>query len=232
MCTRSSPTRSLACWKLASCLGESGGHRLDCRAIWSPKNLPRYQLFSLNREQVYLAIWLTFKQANELGGSVRGGAQSTLIVFWKIDQKEESVQEPGDQETHRRFLLRYYRAFNIEQCDLPVGIIEKLPKVETHEHEPIDKAELIVANMPQRPAIETAGAKVFYNLLTDRVTMPARELFTTDEEYYATLLHELIHSTGIPRALHANDHRGRAVRFCDLFKRRTLRGNGVGFSLR
>ncbi|MBI3759980.1 MAG: hypothetical protein HY269_09570, partial [Deltaproteobacteria bacterium] len=85
------------------------------------------------------------------------------------------------------------RVFNLEQCDLPEGVIDKLPKAETHEHDPIDEAEVIVTSMPQRPALETAGAKAFYNLLTDRVTMPARELFTTAEEYYATLLHELTH---------------------------------------
>jgi antirestriction protein ArdC len=68
--------------------------------------------------------------------------------------------------------------------------------VETHEHDPIDEAELIVANIPHRPALETAGSKAFYNSLTDRVTMPARGLFTMAKEYYATLLHELIHSTG------------------------------------
>jgi antirestriction protein ArdC len=139
---------------------------------------------------------LTFKQANELGGSVRRGEQSTLIVFWKIDQKEELAQESGEEKSQRRFLLRYYRAFNLEQCDLPMGVIDKVPKVETHEHDPIDEAELIVANMPPRSALETAGSKAFYSLLTDRVTMPARELFTTAEEYYATLLHELTHSTG------------------------------------
>jgi antirestriction protein ArdC len=130
-----------------------------------------------------------------------GVSKSTLIVFWKIDQKEELAQESGEEKSQRRFLLRYYRAFNLEQCDLPQGVIDKLPKVETHEHDPIDEAELIVANMPQRPALETAGAKAFYNSLTDRVTMSARELFTTAEEYYATLLHELTHSTGHPTRL-------------------------------
>jgi antirestriction protein ArdC len=181
------------------------------RKPWSSAGLPRNLVtkklyrginhFLLSASMYTSPFWLTFKQANELGGSIRRGEQSTLIVFWKIDQKEESVQEPGDEETHRRFLLRYYRAFNIEQCDLPPGVIDKLPKVETHEHDPIDEAELIVANMPQRPALETAGAKAFYSSLTDRVTMPGRELFTTAEEYYATLLHELTHSTGHPTRL-------------------------------
>jgi antirestriction protein ArdC len=176
------------------------------RKPWSSAGLPRnlvtkkpyrgINYFLLSASKYVSPFWLTFKQANELGGSVRRGEQSTLIVFWKIDQKEESPQESGEQETHRRFLLRYYLAFNLEQCDLPQGVIDKLPKAETHEHDPIDEAELIVANMPQRPALETAGAKAFYNLLTDRVTIPPRELFATAEEYYATLLHELTHSTG------------------------------------
>jgi antirestriction protein ArdC len=181
------------------------------RRPWSSAGLPRNLVtkkpyrglnhFLLSASKYVSPFWLTFKQANELGGSIRRGEQSTLIVFWKIDQKEHSPQESGKQETHRRFLLRYYRAFNLEQCDLPQGVIDKLPKVETHEHDPIDEAEWIVANMPQRPALETAGSKAFYNLLTDRVTIPPRELFTTAEEYYATLLHELTHSTGHPTRL-------------------------------
>jgi antirestriction protein ArdC len=176
------------------------------RKPWSSAGLPRNLVtkkpyrginhFLLSASKYTSPFCLTFKQANELGGSVRRSEQSTVVIFWKIGQKEGSPQELGDEETHRRFLLRYYRVFNIEQCDLPQGLMDKLPKVETHEHDPIDEAESIVANMPQRPALETAGAKAFYNLLTDRVTMPARELFITAEEYYATLLHELIHSTG------------------------------------
>jgi antirestriction protein ArdC len=176
------------------------------RKPWSSAGLPRNLVtkklyrginhFLLSTSKYTSPFWLTFKQANELGGSVRRGEQSTLIIFWKIDQKEESMQESGEAKSRRRCLLRYYRAFNLEQCDLPQGVIDKLPKVGTHEHDPIDEAELIVANMPQRPELKTAGAKAFYNLRTDRVTIPPRELFTAAEEYYATLLHELTHSTG------------------------------------
>ena len=133
------------------------------------------------------------KQANELGGSVRKRGQSTVTVFWKLDEKEDQDREPGVEETQRRFLLRYYPVFNLEKCDLPRGVIDKLPKIETHEHDPIDAVELIIANMPQHPELQHAGSKVFYSSLTDRVTMPARELFTSAEEYYATLLHELCH---------------------------------------
>jgi antirestriction protein ArdC len=140
---------------------------------------------------------LTLRQANELGGSVRRGESSTVVIFWKVDQKEDQQErEPGDEETQRRFLLRYYRVFNAEQCDLPQKVLDQLPQVETHDNSPIDAAELIIANMPQRPELEHAGSKAFYSPVRDRVTMPPTELFTSSGEYYATLLHEMTHATG------------------------------------
>jgi antirestriction protein ArdC len=141
------------------------------------------------------------RQANELGGSVRRGERSTMVIFWKVDeQPDEEVTEENDK-TQRRFLLRYYRLFNLEQCELPAGALDRLPKIETHEHDAIDAVELVIANMPQRPDLQTAGSKAFYSSLSDRVTMPPRELFTSAEEYYATLLHELTHCTGHPKRL-------------------------------
>ena len=50
-----------------------------------------------------------------------------------------------------------------------------------------------VADMPK--------AKAFYSALTDRITLPPPERFTSAEEYYATGLHELIHSTGHQKRL-------------------------------
>ena len=171
------------------------------RRPWTSVGLPRNLVtkkpyrginhFLFSASKYVSPFWLTISQANELGGSVRKGEQSTVIVFWRIDQKEDETDDAGNEEAQRRFLLRYYRVFNLEQCDLPQAVLDKLPKIETHEHDPIDAAELIIANMPQRPELETAGSKAFYSPLTDRVTMPPRELFTTAEEYYATLLHEI-----------------------------------------
>jgi antirestriction protein ArdC len=91
--------------------------------------------------------------------------------------------------------------FNLEQCELPQTVLDKLPNTETHKHDPIDEAERIIADMPHRPELLSAGSKAFYNSLSDSVTMPPRELFTSTEEYYATLLHEMTHRTGHPKRL-------------------------------
>ncbi len=102
------------------------------------------------------------RQANELGGSVRRGEQSTIIVSWKVDEKPaQELIDSANEQTRRRFLLRFYRVFNVEQCDLPQSVLDKLPKVETYEHYPIEEAERIVAGMPQRPELQTDGSKAF-----------------------------------------------------------------------
>ena len=80
-------------------------------------------------------------------------------------------------------------------------MLDKLPKIETHEHDPIEAAERIIAHMPNQPEIQYTGSKAFYSSMTDRITLPPRELFTSAEEFYATALHETVHSTGSQKRL-------------------------------
>ena len=75
-------------------------------------------------------------------------------------------------------------------------MLDKLPKIETHEHDPIEAVEKIIAGMPNPPEIVRAGAKAFYSPISDRVTLPPRELFVSAEEEACTPAHEISHSTG------------------------------------
>jgi len=185
------------------------------RKPWTSTGLPRnlvskkpyrgVNLFLLSASKYVSPFWLTMRQANELGGHVRRGEESTIIVFWKVDDGGEATEdtnsEQSNERSRRRFLLRYYRVFNLEQCELPQTVLDKIPKVETHEHDPIQAADHIVGTMPNPPEIQHAGSKAFYSSMTDRVTMPPRNLFVSAEEYSATLLHEMTHSTGHPKRL-------------------------------
>ena len=145
------------------------------------------------------------RQANELGGHVRKGEESTAVVSWKIEDAKRSVEdldaEETEKKTRRRFLLRFYRVWNLEQCDLPQFVLDKLPKIETHQHNPIEAVEKIIAGMPNPPEIVRGGSKAFYSPLTDRITLPPRELFISAEEEAATETHELIHSVGHEKRL-------------------------------
>jgi antirestriction protein ArdC len=185
------------------------------RRPWTSTGLPRnlvskkpyrgVNFFLLSASKYVSPFWLTMRQANELGGHVRKGEESTAVVFWKIDDAKQGTEELDNEEaggkTRRRFLLRFYRVWNVEQCELPQRVVDKLPKIETHEHDPIEAAERIIADMPSRPEIQYTGSKAFYSSLTDRITLPPRELFASAEEFYATALHETVHSSGSEKRL-------------------------------
>ena len=61
--------------------------------------------------------YATFKQWQDLGGHVRKGEKSEIVVFWKIYEKEE-INDNGEKEIKKIPLLRYYNVFHISQVNL------------------------------------------------------------------------------------------------------------------
>ena len=116
-----------------------------------------------------------------------------------VGEERETTAQDGTKETSRPFLLRYYSVFNLSQTegiDIPASLLQ-----ETRTNNPIETCEQIVANMPNPPAFEQSD-KAWYSPSSDAVGMPARGLFHSSEEYYATVFHELAHSTGHAKRLH------------------------------
>lgn len=140
-------------------------------------------------------FWASFKQVKELGGSVKKDQHGCPVVFWKwIEKKEET--EDGDITIKRIPYLRYYTVFNIEQTeDIDEKKIPALA-VRYNNIERIEACEGTVANMPKRPQIVHREQRAYYQPVKDIVNLPKLESFDGAEEYYSTLFHELVHSTG------------------------------------
>lgn len=133
--------------------------------------------------------WLTFRQAKERGGHVKKGEKSSMVVFWK--QYATTDRETG--EAINVPVLRHYLVFNAEQCE---GIaIPDAPSFVPSSFEPVYEAERIVRTYQDAPVIEHGGSKAYYLPKPDRVHVPEPTRFETAEAYYATLFHELAHST-------------------------------------
>jgi antirestriction protein ArdC len=137
--------------------------------------------------------WLTYRQAQALGGNVRKGEHGTKIVFWKFDKYETETPD-GETEKRKSAFLRYYVVFNLEQTEGLKALLALPPA------RPIESAEAIVAGMPNPPAFEQ-GFRAAYIPSTDTVTMPSRTAFGSPAEYYSTLFHGLTHSTGHAKRL-------------------------------
>lgn len=154
-----------------------------------------WMLASLNYEQ---NLFLTWDQIKELGGSVNKGEHGHIVVFWKAAQKKGEVQQ-DDKQKHVP-LLRYYKVFNIAQCrELPVHLTPV--KDDTAECDPLVECENIIHTMPDAPKIVHKEPAAFYHIPTDVVNMPKKKNFNSIHGYYATLFHELVHSTGAEKRL-------------------------------
>jgi antirestriction protein ArdC len=136
-------------------------------------------------------FFLTYNQVKELGGHVLKGEKGFPVVFWKLLDTEEK-----DGSIDHIPFLRYYTVFNLKQTE---GIDEsKIPATEAHDHQfdPIGDAEQLIEFWYDSPEIRLDQSHAFYSPTGDYVGMPNPRTFFRDEQYYSTLYHELIHSTG------------------------------------
>src|ERR1700689_3152144 len=96
--------------------------------------------------------WLTFNQANRLGGHVRKGEKSSIVTFWNIGEEKTVRDANGNTHKSKPFLLRFYRVFNLEQTE---GIADKLGLGNTTPRVPsIEQCEAIVKRMPSPPSVQ------------------------------------------------------------------------------
>lgn len=137
--------------------------------------------------------WVTFDQARRLNGNVKRGEKSSLVTFWKLDEHDREEDPDTAAQRRRAPLLRYYHVFNVEQCE---GLFPPEPETARYEHDPITLCDDLVNGMPHRPEIRRDPRQAYYSPTLDCVGIPDRSQFETPESYYATLFHELVHSTG------------------------------------
>lgn len=143
--------------------------------------------------------FMTFKQANALGGKIRKGAKSIPVVFWKKILKDANGQivaesEAGNrQDLKERYVLKYYRLFNIAEIE---DVAFELPEVPVRTQSTIEACEEVVKKMPNPPVIETGEYEPCYVPPKDNIYLPSIDNFGEAEMYYSVLFHELIHATG------------------------------------
>lgn len=156
--------------------------------------------------------YASFKQWKDLGGHIRKGEKSEIVVFWKMYPIKEK-QDDGTEIIKTIPLLKYINVFHISQVD---GV-EPLKQKVTHDIEPIDKAEKILNDYWNRENItieHVKGDKAFYSPMFDKIQLPLFEQFKQSEEYYSTAFHESVHSTmKTSRCNRQEDRKGKVVSF-------------------
>jgi len=157
-------------------------------------------------------IWGTYRQWQDQGCQVRRGEKSSLVVFYKTINVEQT-NEQGETENGERMFARASHVFNASQVDgftNPEPSAPDLPDAPIFD--PIARAEAFARATGAK--IEEGGDKACFIPSLDMVRMPDRirftgtETTTAAEGFYSTLCHELTHWSGAKHRLD-RDMKGR-----------------------
>jgi antirestriction protein ArdC len=138
-------------------------------------------------------IWITYRQAFELGAHVRKGEKGSLVVFASKTSRTETDASTGAESEREIAFLKGYTVFNVEQ-------VEGLP---AHFHQPAQQPLAPIQRIAHAEnffaaigaTIRHGGNRAYYNIGEDFVQMPPFEAFRDPQSYYATLAHECTHWT-------------------------------------
>jgi antirestriction protein ArdC len=137
-------------------------------------------------------IWMTYKQAQEIGGQVRKGEEGSLVVYANAYTRTETNDRGEDVEREIPF-MKGYTVFNVEQVDaLPAHYYAQALNPLPLEKR-VESADRFMT--ATGATITHGGNSAFYSPARDMVQMPPFATFRDAESYYATALHELTHWT-------------------------------------
>ena len=137
----------------------------------------------------------SFKQWQDLGGTVRKGEKGTKIVFYK-PVSVEKTNDQGESENFAYSCLKTYYVFNADQVD---GIEIAKPEVSPRVYNPAPALDDRILKTGAN--IKHGGSSAFFSPTGDFIGMPNRDTFNDDSSYYATVLHELTHWSGAKHRL-------------------------------
>jgi antirestriction protein ArdC len=145
-------------------------------------------------------IWMTFRQALELGGHVRKGEKGATVVYANSITKTAQDEATGEDSEQKIPYMKGYTVFNVEQIDeLPAHYYARAAQPNLTPQERIAPVESFLAQTGAD--LSHGGNQAFYMPSQDRIQMPPFEFFRDPESYYATLLHETVHWTKHPKRL-------------------------------
>ncbi|TGT42792.1 zincin-like metallopeptidase domain-containing protein [Mesorhizobium sp. M8A.F.Ca.ET.165.01.1.1] len=135
----------------------------------------------------------TFKQASEAGANVRKGETATPVIFTK-----HVAGETEDGEEISRTVARCFYVFNVAQLEsLPAEYLVSQPAEESTLTHKVAAAYREQCGVP----IYHIGNKACYYPGRDSIEMPPAASFSTEDDYWGTLCHEITHASGHPKRL-------------------------------
>lgn len=167
-----------------------------------------------------MPLFMTWQQASRLDVAVQKGQKSFPVVWFRDwyekDGKRISEEElralPKDQREgwQHKYIMSYNNVFNIAQTDFREKRPEQWQALEDGIRKGVDTTvafscgafdDAIEKGQWLCPVVLNDGDRAYFSPREDRIVVPRRENFPDQREFYGTLSHEMVHSTGVEQRL-------------------------------
>ncbi len=148
-------------------------------------------------------LFITAKQVKTAGAELKEDAKSAEVIYWMVSYvldgkwySEYSFKKAGynpEDADNDHWSPRYYRVYNI--ADTTIDYVQAPVECEV-KYERIPVAENIWDIYSNKPTLMHGGQSAYYRPSADHIQMPRIENFHSRDDYYKTLYHEMVHSTG------------------------------------
>ncbi len=155
--------------------------------------------------------WMTFVQIQEAGYKLKKGAKAEYITKYRqYDRKTKTDFNPKtlngmSKEEKDKYMkdnvyimTKDYAVFNVDD-------VEGAPKTKKQNKTQLWKeksnlAKTIYANS-EAPIVERLQDRAYYSPGEDKIYLPRKSQFKSEQDFYGTAFHEMAHSTGHPSRL-------------------------------
>ena len=167
--------------------------------------------------------WVTFLQAQKKGFHVKRGEKGFPIVFYADwDTERHCYADENSDKENIKTVITYSTVFEISQCEyspncikknIPYSKCEPTPvkprrELRSIDHPPMTEVDKLIKLFAEKTKLTLRLDKVagsgYYSPSEHLISVANLKYYKTAAEYYSTLFHELIHSTGA--ALHRNQN--------------------------
>ena len=132
--------------------------------------------------------WIGFRQANQLGGMVLKGEKGVPIIVCCPSKRTKSNAATSEEEQRTTYYYKTDYVFNLYSQVTGIDF-----ELEVSGHKTVDELDVLIDRTGA--LILHQGERAYYSLGEDFINMPLRSKFQTQDGYYQTLAHELIHYT-------------------------------------
>ncbi len=140
--------------------------------------------------------WMTYTQADALGGQVRRGEKASPSIYFNSVSREVENSHTGATEQRMIRFMRFYTVFSADQIDgLPAHYYP--PAVPDAAPDPSERQAAIDAFFAAIPSnVRRGGDRAYFSPEADYIQLPLPSAFRSADHEATTNAHEHVHWTG------------------------------------